>query len=527
MNQTQVETQGQKERRLGAAFGLISMSCSLVSKLLLVPIILHFLNRAEFGLYQLIGSFVGYLALIDFGISGTLGRFVAKYQAMNDHIRQDNVIAMCLIIYSLLAVILGMVGWFLYNHLDEFFGRSLTMNELADAKIMFVILIGSVCATVLSRAFIGVNAGHERFVVPRLMESIGMLAKIAVVAAVLAMGSRAIGIVAVEAVVNLLILLLNVAYAIVVLKVRFRIHYWDWTLLTEVLSFAFWTFLAAMVVQINFRWGNVLLGATTSTGMVAVYAVAIQVNGLYNTVPTVISSVFLPQVTRFVVNGASGTQLTHAVIGPSRYQLMLLGCILSGFVLFGRQFLTLWAGREYGQAWGAALFIIVPVTIPLCQNTILSVLYAKMLNRGRALITLTFAIINGAATWFLIPVYGVYGPALATGMALLIGHGLCLNLYYQYRVKLNMRLFFKKVYHKIFWVIVFSSLIGTAFVQLPVGDGWLGLAVRSTLFAIFYSITMWLFGMHENERAFFRSICYGGLQSVALYINRQTGKMIS
>ena len=66
------DIQGQKERRLGAAFGLVNVFFSLSSRLLIIPIILHYLNHTEFGLYQLIGALAGYLALVDFGISGIL-----------------------------------------------------------------------------------------------------------------------------------------------------------------------------------------------------------------------------------------------------------------------------------------------------------------------------------------------------------------------------------------------------------------------------------------------------------------------
>ncbi|MDX9787095.1 MAG: oligosaccharide flippase family protein [Desulfobacterales bacterium] len=506
------EIQGQRERRLGAAFGLVYVISSLSSKLLIIPIILRHLDSAEFGLYQLIGAFVGYLALIDFGISGTLGRFTAKYQALNDRVRQDNVFAMCIIIYVFLAAVISVVGFFLYLNLDTIFSKSLTSNEMADARVMFMILLGSICATIIGRAFIGVNAGHERFVFSRITDSVCMWVKVGVVAAVLALGHRAIGIVIAEAFINVAILALNAAYAGIVLKVRFKLHYWDWSLFGEVLGFAFWAFLAMLVLQINFRLGSILLGAMTTTSLVGIYAIALQVNTIYNTLPSMISSVFLPRITRLVVEDADGELLTRAIIGPSRYQLMLVGCVLGGFILFGRQFISLWAGPEYVGAWATALFIVAPVTIPICQNTILSILYAKMLNRDRALITLAFAVISGVSAVFLIRAFGLYGPAIATGLALLIGHGVVMNLYYHYYVGLNMWLFFKKVSERILTVIVAVTVVGAALVYLPVGEGWVGLTVRLILFLILYALSMWLFGMNESERALFRSAFQAGIR---------------
>ena len=520
MSRVTLARQGQKERRIGAAFGLINIFFSISSRLLVVPIILHYLDSAEFGLYQLMGAFVGYLALIDFGISGTIGRFTAKYEALNDRVRLDNVFAMCIIIYTFLAGIMGIIGLFIYRNLDNIFSKSLTLTEMADAKVMFIILLGSVCATVLGRAFVGLNAGHERFIFPRIIDSICMLVKVIVVAAVLSLGQRAIGIVAAEAFINLAVLILNVAYAGIALKVRFKLHYWDWTLFGELLRFAFWTFLAALVLQINFRLGNVLLGVMTTTVLVGIYAIALQINTIYNALPSMISSVFLPRITRLVVDKADGDQLTRTIIGPSRYQLMLVGCVLGGFILFGRQFISLWAGEEYVRAWATALFILVPVTIPICQNTILSVLYAKMLNRDRALITLAFAVISGVSAVFLIRPFGLYGPAIATGSALLVGHGVVMNLYYHHYVGLNMRLFFKKVCDQILPVIIAVTIVSSAFIYLPVGNGWVGLAVRLILFLTLYVLSMWLFGMNEDERSLFRAAFRFGIKQTCAILGR-------
>lgn len=377
---------------------------------------------------------------------------------------------------------------------------------------MFILLVGSISATVLSQAFSGVNAGHERFIFSRVADSICMLGKVGVVAAVLATGHRAIGLVCAEASINAALLLLNAGYAVLVLKVRFRLHFWDRELFGELIRFAFWTFIAALVLQINFRLGSVLLGVLTTTSMVGIYAIALQINTLYNMLPTAISSVFLPRITRLVVADASGEEMTRTIIPPSRFQLMLLGCILGGFVLFGRQFIRLWAGADYVPAWSAALLILVPVTIPLCQNTILSILYAKMLNRDRALLTLAFATLSGVCGWFLIPVLGLYGPALATGMALLLGHGVVMNLYYHLRVRLDIPLFVRKVTERVLPVILFSTAAATPLVVLPVGEGWFGLCIRLLLFLTLYASTMWLYGMSEGERALLQVTFLSGIK---------------
>jgi len=502
------------ERRFGAALGLVGVFASILVGLLLTPIMLKYLNKSEFGLYQLIGAFVGYFALMDFGISGTLSRHIAKYQAEGDKIQQDNLFSMCMIIYFVIGILLLGIGYGIYQNLSRIFEHSLTLQELSQAKIMFIIVLGSIFATVLGRAYMGAISGCERFIFPRVVGIAAMLFRIGAILAILLCGKRAIGVVFGEAVISLLILTLNFAYARFVLKIRFKLHYWDWQIFTEVMSFAFWLFLAALVLQINFRLGRIILGIMTSTSLVAVYAIAMQINTLYNALPTAISQVFLPKATRLVVNNASGEELTRFMIGPSRYQLMLLGGVLSGYLLFGRQFITLWAGPDYIDAWTVGLLVLIPVTIPLYQNVVLKILQAKSLLRTRSLINLVLAVINAIISIFLVRAYGLLGPAIGTGFVLLIGHGIILNLYYHYGVGLNMLLFFRESNKKIFPVIIFSLTLGIVLIYLSLGNGWFGLIVQGSLFLIIYVSLMWFYGMNDNERTFFKSILCDGAKMI-------------
>jgi len=493
------------ERRFGAALGLVGVFAGVLVGLLLTPIMLKYLDKSYFGLYQLIGAFVGYFALMDFGISGTLSRYIAKYQAEGDKTQQDNLFSMCMIIYFVIGILLLGVGYGIYQNLSRIFEHSLTPEELSLSKIMFVIVLGSVFTTVLGRAYIGAINGCERFIFSRIVSIVTMLLRIGVIVSILMCGKKVVGVVVGEAFITLLIFALNFVYARFALKIRFKLHYWDWQIFAEVMSYAFWLFLGALVLQINFRLGRVLLGIMTTTSLVAVYAIAMQINTFYNALPCTITQVFLPEATRLVIDNASGEKLTRFMIGPSRYQLMLLGGLLSGFLLIGRQFITLWAGPEYIEAWTVGILVLIPVTIPLFQNMVLQILQAKALIRTRSLINLGLAATNAVISISLVRAYGLLGPAIGTAVVLSVGHGVILNLYYHYGVGLNMILFFRETCNKILPTIIISLIPGIVVTYLPVGNGWFGLTVRGMLFSAIYATLMWFYGMNINERLFFKS----------------------
>src|SRR5258708_375737 len=51
---------------------------------LLTPFILSQVGRADYGLWILLGSIVAYSSILDFGIWGTVIKYVAEYQAQGD-----------------------------------------------------------------------------------------------------------------------------------------------------------------------------------------------------------------------------------------------------------------------------------------------------------------------------------------------------------------------------------------------------------------------------------------------------------
>jgi len=516
-----MSTKASTERRIGAVLSLLTIFAYILVGVLLTPILLRYLSKPQFGLYQLIGAFLGYLILMDFGIGGTLTRFSAKYRALGDKDQQDNLFSLCLKMYGAIGFLLLLVGYAIYSNFDSIFSGSLTAAELAQGRTMFLIVLWSVFISMLGKAYIGVLDSYERFIFSRIVTIMGLLSKIGLVTAILMWGANAIGIVIVEAVINVASLLANCLYARLALKVRFRYRYWDWPLFRDVLAYSFWLFITTLVLQINFQLGRVMLGIMTATSLVGIYAVGMQFNTVYSGMSSALKQVLLPKTVRMVVNNSTGEELTRFLIGPSRYQLMILGAALTGFLAFGRQFIRLWAGPAYIDAWTVASIVMVPISIPLFQNVVILILEAKALNRTRALINLGTAVANIVASVLLIRAFGdspqaVLAPAIGTSITLVLGHGLILNLYYHYGVGLNMPLFFRETCRGILPVILVSLALGTGLAFLPLGDGWFGLAVRGALHGGIYGAMLWWLAMNTHEHAFFTSALRSSLNAVPL-----------
>src|SRR5699024_12765278 len=103
----------------GVYLSYISLFVSNVSNLILTPFIIRNLGDSEYGLYMLIGAFVGYIAVLDFGLGNTIVRFVAKYRAENDKKSEENFLYSTFIIYSMISAVILLIGVILYFNLHR------------------------------------------------------------------------------------------------------------------------------------------------------------------------------------------------------------------------------------------------------------------------------------------------------------------------------------------------------------------------------------------------------------------------
>ena len=116
------------QRKAGVVLSYISMFLHILIGFIYVPVLLKFLGKSQFGLYQLMGSVIAYMAIMDFGLSGTITRYYSRYLALDDKKNQANILALSVLIYSTITVLILIVGVIVYFNLDSIFSKSLTVD---------------------------------------------------------------------------------------------------------------------------------------------------------------------------------------------------------------------------------------------------------------------------------------------------------------------------------------------------------------------------------------------------------------
>ena len=482
----------------GALLSYITIFLTNIIGLLLTPFIIKSLGDAEYGLYTLIGAFVGYISVLDFGLNNTIVRFVAKYRAEKDKKGEENFLAITMGIYGVISLIIVIVGVILYFNLDSIFSNSLTIEELSKAKVMFVILIFNLAITLPGGAFTAICSGYEHFVFPRTINIVRYLVRSLMVVGLLLLGGDAIGLVILDTVMNILVIILNSYYVLNKLKVVFKLHYFEIPLVKEIFSYSVWIFIFALVGQFQWKAGQIILGTLTNTTTVAIYAVGIMLGTYYGAFSTAISGVFLPRATKMAVDNVSGEELTTMMIKIGRISFLVLLMILGGFFLFGKQFILLWVGETYIEAWFIALIIMIAYTTPLVQAFGNLILVAKSKFSFKAIVYITLISLGTLTGALLVPTYGIKGMIMGTTVGWLISQ-VIMNFYYQKVIKLSILSFFKQLIDSILFSFIIIMIGGYFINKLP-GTNWINLSIKAISFTILYWLIMYIFGMQNSER---------------------------
>lgn len=487
------------QRKLGIFLSYLNIVLHAVLGFLYVPILLHYIGKNEYGLYQLIGSLIAYFSIMDFGLTAAVARFYTKYKALKDKMGMENILAISLYGYAGVTVLCLIVGSICYVHLDAIFGASMSGGEIAEASQMFLLLLFNIAVSLSTMIFRAVINAHEKFLFLKGLETIQLILQPILVVLILQKYPTAMAVAVAQTFLNVVLILARMYYCFGKLHIRIKFHYWNRDLFVDFRRLALSVFAVSLIDQVFWKTNQIILGIVQGTAAVAVYSIASLIYMNYMALSTAISGVYLPHVTEMVAQKKSVENLSALFIQIGRWQYYLLALVATGFIIFGKEFIQIWAGAGFRDAYWITILIILPFTIDLIQNIGLSILQAMNRYDFRAKIYFLTGLLNLIMAIPLGIHYGGMGCALATGFSMLIGNGLIMNLFYSRCINLNIKEFWRQI-GQITVPVAVCFAIGYSFDLLLPFPGKMGFVLKILLYTILYLTLIYRFAMNESEK---------------------------
>lgn len=489
--------------KAGAVLNYVALGLNSLVGLLYTPYMLRMMGQSEYGLYSIVASVIAYLTIMDFGFGNAIIRYTAKFRAEGKQQEQYSMFGMFLLLYIAIGVIAFIAGLYLYTHVELLFGRTMTPEEIEKARILLLILVTNVALTFPLSIFGSIITAYEDFVFQRLVRVGRVLLSTAVMVCLLSIGYKAIAMAVVQTVFNLATLLANYIYCKRKIQIKFYFNKFNISFLKEVTIYSFWIFLNTIMDRIYWSTGQIVLGAVAGTVAVSVFAVAVQLELIYMSFSTAIAGVFLPRVTALVARSESDKDISDLFIKTGRIQYIVISFVLCGFVLFGRQFIRLWAGPGYEDAYIIAIMFFVATIMDLIQNLGMTILMARNEMKFRSVLYVVVAIISLLVSIPVSKKFGGIGCAAVYSLAIVIQH-IILNVYYQRKQRINIVRFWKEIMH-MSTIPLILIVVGSVVVYFIDINRISTLVWATVIFAMIYIPLFYYFGMNDYER----NLCNG------------------
>jgi O-antigen/teichoic acid export membrane protein len=494
-------------RNAAIVIAYLTILLNMLSLLLLTPFYINRLGVDSYGLYQLMFSVAQYVFVLEFGISTVMTRYILQYRLQSDNRAAENFAMHCFLIVIVIVLIIIFAGVVLSANLMSIF-PNLNPADLPVARTLFNFMIVQIVLTVLSQYYQGIAFAFEEYMLVKGVALLRIPIKAIGAFAFIICGAGVLGIVFADVLAAAFCFLSFAFCSKFKLHFSAKWHFFDKSAITDALPLMAALLLQSLVTYANNALDMTILGRMMDTTAVAIYAIAMTFISVFSAMPTAIQSVYLPEATKLVVKNADGEQFTDLVIAPGRVQFMLCAAMLSGFVLFGRQFITIWTGAATLGAWWVALIIMVPMMFPLIQNVCLTILTAQNKRTFRSTVLLGITLLNLVLTVFLVHRFGLLGAPVGTALSYFTGNIVIMNIYYHKKIGLNVRRMFGEIFRGTAKCAFVATLLCLPLLMAPF-EGVLWFLLECGIFCVVYAALLYNFGVNKKERDYISSFIEG------------------
>jgi O-antigen/teichoic acid export membrane protein len=407
----------------------------------MAPFLIKHLGESVYGVWILTGSLVGYLGLLDFGVTQSTVKYIAEYRAKNDQNAINRVITGSFYVFSIVGAFSLLISLFFALFFNRLFN-----TPLPDSTVAIVVgLVGiNIAVTFPCSVFLGVLRGYQRYDIGAAANSVSVLVRSGfIVWAVL----NNYGIIALAAI-TLVFDMARLAFVIqrvykINPEIRIAREFFHRDELGKLFGHSVWMFLIMVGDQVNFYTDAVLIGLFLPTAAITVYSIAFRLIGYLRSMVVEMVGVLMPAVSSMHAQEDS-KGIGDLLTAGAKFTLILALPAAVVFVLLGDRFIELWIGKDNQQSALLLSILTVGIVAHLCEMAVTTVL----IGTGRAYIVARWVIaqsvVNLILSLILIKQMGLVGVALGTSISMVGFAVVSIPIYFHHHLKQSLSAFVRR-----------------------------------------------------------------------------------
>ncbi len=339
-----------------AVFNTLSSFFPLALSLILWPYIVNHLGEAAYGVYALVGTVIGYFALLDLGLGNAVIKYVAECNGRNDLEGARKVIGTAMTFF----LVLGLAGLLLILATARLLATrwmKIPPELIEPAYYAFCASSVGFFFTMLVTLYNAIVNGLNRYdlssIINALMGGVTTLGT----AAVLYLGGGLLAVVLFNVAIPIGTML---AYAVAIRRLLPALRtapVWDMASMKHIVGFGMYAMLSRVTDVIVRQVDLLLIGALLGVSAVTYYVIPFTILNRLTSLIGRIGMVIFPAVSE--LQGQQRLEVIERLYLTSSRVIFLLAtaCCLPVF-LFGTRFLELWMSPEFAHEGGPALQLI-------------------------------------------------------------------------------------------------------------------------------------------------------------------------
>lgn len=511
-----------KRIRNGAIFSYLTIIFEIIINFFVIRTLTKQLGD-DYGIYTLALNVIS-LFLVDFGLSQAVTKFVSRFRVENDKEKESAFLGVIIKSYLVIDVFIAAACVVVFFFIGNIYS-GLTVEQLEKFKIVYTIVAIYSCISFPMLPLNGLLSAYEEFSAIKLMAAIqkGLSALLMLIViltgsnlffAVLANVSSAL-IVAVAK----LIYVFNKCHIKPVFKNRYK------GMLKSIVSFTIWIAVSSLATRLSLSFMSTVLASVRDAASVAIFGIAVTIETYAYTFSNVLSSLFLPKITKMdAENDYNLIEDNSFKVG--KIQACISGLMLSGFIIFGRQFLSLYLEPMYSQSYWPTILLMLTIFIqsPLVIQETVCIANGSL--KQSAILELIISVIRLGLCFLFAKLFGLIGLSLCYSILGILMYIFKMFFVYKKYNKLNIKRFILGVYLKSFLLIGLSLAIGLLITKIIIPDSWFKLLLLIIVYSIFYILFCFLFFFNKDEKhiIFNKTIHRSAVLTKAFNILKTKGK---
>lgn len=480
---------------------------SILSGLILVPVLLSTLGKHDYGLWLTLGQGISMLALLDFGIANSVARFVSKADALEDINEKTGIYSTAIFVFSVAAMLILLVVLISVNYIPTLLNVDAASHQVT--KVLFLALGCKLAISFPFRAGRGLLQSKYRY---DYIEIIGLIAKLFNFCLIFILFKFQLidlyMLCAVTVVNNIAVeWLLFCKGKTLYPSIKFKAGMINKDRFKRLFSLGTSALVQTLAGMFNSKGYVLAISVIFGMELVPIFAVA---NNLLRRLGGLIGRIgatFIPIASRADAK-SEDEKITNLTIYGTRYSLML-GFIFSGYLLiYGKDLIVLWLG--HGQISSEDINLIFLSMMIMLFPVFIS--RANMGNRSILIATGSHWLVSNSICIFsicalivgiLLMKYtslGILGAAVGWSLSPLILEGVFFPIFVAIKNKIAVSEYFLRVLINPIVVFLIVCILNVSIANLFVHDTIINLAFGTILYGVIACGLIFFLGLESSHR---------------------------